>query len=139
MLKIVEISKNSETLSIINESTKKNAVMQFLGVNNRDSNVINSCLIGVENNDIKNYALYIGMKDTRLIQMTIENFSSKSFFEHAVDYAYKNLNAYTITVFTDRPNKLLEDAGFENLGSDNNIVTYIKDREIEKDVGRVRI
>ena len=71
--------------------------------------------------------------------MITEDLSSKRFLEESINYAFNNLNAYTITIFSDKQNKLLEDEGFENLGSDNGIITYIKEKEMAKEVGRVRI
>ncbi len=136
-MKIVEV--NSTNKSIINDSNRQTIIDSFLNTNTNNQNDIHSCIIGIESDTIKNYALYTGMKDTRLVQMSIENINNKIFLEQAVNYAFQNLDAYTVTIFTDKPNKLLETEGFENLGSDNNIYTYIKDREIQKDVGRVRI
>ena len=138
-MKIVEVN-NKEAIDLINNSSKREVLTSFINNSfNNDSNSIFDCIIGVENNEIKNYSIYTGTKDTRLVQMVVEDLSSKKFLKESIKYAFNNLNAYTITIFSDKQNKLLEDEGFENLGSDNGIITYIKEKEMAKEVGRVRI
>lgn len=139
-MKIVEVNKlNSDSLSLVNNSNKE-LLKSFIDTDySKDENTIFSCIIGLENNDIKNYSIFKGTRDTRFIQMIVENLSSKSFLEESINYAFKTLNAYTITIFTDKPSKLLEEEGFENLGNDNDIITYIKEKEFDKEIGRVRV
>ncbi len=138
-MKIVEVSKsNKELVDLVNNSNKE-VLKSFIESDFSDGNTIFSCIVGVENNQVKNYSIYTGTKDTRLVQIVIEDPSNKKFLEESITYAFKNLNAYTITIFSEKENRLLEDEGFENLGSDNGIFTYIKEKEMDKEVGRVRI
>lgn len=139
-MKIVEVNNlNSDSISLVNNSDKE-VLKSFIDADySKDKNIIFSCIIGVENNDIKNYSIFTGTKDTRFVQMIVENLSSKTFLEESINYAFKTLNAYTIAIFTDKPSKILEEEGFENLGNDNDIMTYIKEKELDKEIGRVRI
>lgn len=139
-MKIVTVNKNSkESIDLVNKIGKA-SLLSFINSNlGDDTNTIFSCIIGMDNDDAIDYCIYVGAKDTRFVQMNIEDLSNKRFLKAAVDYAFNNLDAYTITIFTDKQNKFLEDEGFENLGRDNDIVTYIKEKEMDKETGRVRI
>ncbi len=100
------------------------------------SNKILECLLELDGKNIKNYCLYSGMKDNRLIQMKIANLTDEKFLKKAMDYAFLTLNAYTLAIFTEQGHSSLEKYGFENLGQENGIITYIKEKENYKE--RVR-
>lgn len=135
-MKTVELNKgNKESIDL----SGKDELLSFMDSDFNDDNAIFSCIVGLDNDEVKNYCIYTGVKDIKLVQMTIENLSSKKFLEESISYAFNKLDAYTITIFTDKQNKLLEDEGFEDLGNDNNVFTYIKEKEMDKEVGRVRI
>lgn len=140
-MKILELNENNiDSMNLINNSNKRIYLESVINNNSeRDNNSIFSCIIGVEDNEIKNYSIYTGVKDMKLVQISIFDLSNKSFLKKSVDYAFMNLDAYTVTIFTDKQNKLLEDEGFENLGKENNMFTYIKEREFNKELGRLRI
>ena len=140
-MKIVEVNKsNREIVDLINNSSRKENLKSFVDDNFIiDTNTIYKCIAEVEKEEIKNYCIYTGQKDTRFVQMIVEDLSNKHFLEKSISYAFSNLDCYTITIFTDKKNKLLEELNFENLGNDNGIITYIKDKEIEKEVGRLRL
>ena len=104
----------------------------------REKNEISECILRVENNEIKNYCVFSGTKDNRLIQMGIENLLDGDFLEKSMDYAFKNLNAHTITIFSDGDNSNLEKKGFESLGKENGITTYVKEKEMNIEIEKVR-
>lgn len=140
-MRILELNKNNvDSMNLINNSNKRMYLESVIKDNSEiDNNSIFSCIVLVEDNEIKNYSIYTGVKDMKLVQISIFDLSNKSFLKKSVDYAFINLDAYTVTIFTDKHNKNLEDEGFENLGRDNNMFTYIKEREINKELGRLRI
>lgn len=140
-MKIVEVNNsNIEAVNLINNSSGRDNLKSFLENDFVvDKNTIFSCILGVENNEINNFCVYTGQKDTKFVQLNIEDLSNSKFLEESVNYAFNNLDCYTIAIFSEKQSKVLEDYGFENLGNDNGMITYIKDKDIEKEVGRVRI
>lgn len=140
---------NSKHRSIIDKSSKKNNfkhIMSVCSICNKEEyeeirskkNEILDCLLNVENDEIQNYCIFNGTKDNRLIQMGIESLTDKKFLEESMNYAFQVLNAHTITIFLDGDNSNLERMGFESLGQENGITTYIKEKEINIEMEKVR-
>lgn len=102
-----------------------------------NSNNIYEAIVDIENNNIKNHCIFMGTRDNRLIQLQLGNLVQKKFLLESINYAFSRLNAYTITIFTDKDTPLLESIGFENLGGSDK-TTYIMEREMEKEIGSVR-
>lgn len=133
---------------IIEESKYKKDLEEFSTIRNKYSqkeynlltqtqNEIFECLLLKENNSIKDYCIFKGTKDNRLIQMKLSNSNSKELIKVSISYAFSILNAHTITVFSEKENTKLEAMGFESLGKVNGQTTYIKEN-IEMEIGRVR-
>ena len=133
---ILKSDKGKELKSLIDSLTFKDKDEYKIFKN--ESNDILECLICLNEDSISNYCIYSGTKDNKLIQMKIDNLKDKKFVKESVDYAFLNLNAYTITIFSNKDSKLLESLGFESLGSDDGITTYIKEKELDLEMERVR-
>lgn len=140
---------NSEHKSIVDKSSKKNNFKSFMSISSvcrkeeyeqlkSKKNEIYECLLAVENEQIKNYCIFNGTKDNRLIQMGIEDLSDKRFLEKSMNYAFQVLNAHTITIFSDKEDSSLELMGFESLGQENGLTTYIKEQELNVELEKVR-
>lgn len=71
------------------------------------------------------------------MQLQFANLESKEFIEKSATYAFSFLDAHTITIFSDDSSTNLEKLGFENLGEDGGITTYIKE-EKELEMERIR-
>lgn len=140
---------NNDHKNMVDQSSKRNIFKNFMSISSICSkeeyeqikdkkNEISECILRVENNEIKNYCVFSGTKDNRLIQMGIENLLDGDFLEKSMDYAFKNLNAHTITIFSDGDNSNLEKKGFESLGKENGITTYVKEKEMNIEIEKVR-
>ena len=148
-MKIITLNPyNNEHKELIDKYSDKEKLNSFMTLKYKTeeeyissqaiSNNIYSCILSVEKDEIKNYCIYSGVKDTGLVQMKVKNLHQKRFLEESIKYGFNIIGAHTLTIFTEKENAELENNGFENLGSDNNIVTYIKEKEVEKELGRVR-
>ena len=140
---------NSEHKNIIDKSLKKDIFKNYMKIssilskeeyeeNKNNTNEISEYLLKVENDEIRNYCFFSGTKDNRLVQIVLENLLDKSFLEESTNYAFQVLNAHTITIFSDKDDQGLEKIGFESLGKENGITTYIKEKDMTMQIEKVR-
>ncbi len=139
---------DSNQISLIEKSNYQSSLQKFTNVPKfyteekykslkTRSNSLFDCLLLVEGDGIKNYCIFTGTKDNRLVQLQFANLESKEFIEKSETYAFSFLDAHTITIFSDDSSTNLEKLGFENLGEDGGITTYIKE-EKELEMERIR-
>lgn len=140
----VSILKNNvtgefvENLNVILLNTSRYSKEEYLSVKN-NSNDINECLMSINGSDVSNFCFFNGTKDNKLVQMSIKNLQQREFVEQSLTYAFDRLDAETVTVFSkENYARQLDNLGFENLGEYNGVNTYVKDRVLEENMGRVR-
>lgn len=149
-MKLVTLDPYNENhKSIMNQSSKKDIFRSFMSLSSvcskeefekikNNKNEIFECLLKIEQSEIKNYCIFTGTKDNRLVQMNMENPLDNKFLEESMNYAFQVLNAYTITMFSDTESSNLENLGFESLGEDNGRIAYVKEQELNLQVEKVR-
>ena len=123
-------NSNKQAFKNIMEFPNYYSESQYQYLKNKSNDILEG-LISISGNKIKNYCIYSGTKDNRLIQMAIEDLLQKEFLEVSMDYAFSVLDAHTVTIFSDKEISVLEQKGFENLGKEDGIITYIKEKEME--------
>lgn len=149
-MKLVTLDPYNENhISIINNSSKKDNFKPFMNLSavcskeeyeklKISKNEMLECLLKLEQDSIINYCIFTGTKDNRFVQISLENQLDKRFLEQSVNYAFQVLNAYTVTIFSDKESSSLENLGFESLGEDNGIITYVKEQELNLKSEKVR-
>lgn len=127
---LVKNSKKEQDLKRIIEIHKFYSKEEYDEIKSKSNDIL-ECLVAENKGEIVNYCIYTGTKDNRLIQMDLENIAQKDFLQKAEKYAFSVLDAHTISVFSKKPSQILENSGFENLGEEGGITTYIKEKEID--------
>lgn len=149
-MKLITLDPYNEAhRSIMNQSSKKDVFKSFMSLSSvcskeefekikNSKNEIFECLLKVEQSEIKNYCIFTGTKDNRFVQMNMENPLDNKFLEESMNYAFQVLNAYTLTMLSDAESSALESLGFESLGEDNGMFTYVKEQELNLQVEKIR-
>lgn len=138
---IDEVAKLAKTVE--NEMEIEDAINKVINMP-ETSNNINEIALTISSAKISNLALITGTKDNRLIQVKLVYKSSRnektpSFITEITNHSFQDLQAETIALFSKTENRSLELMGYEALGYDDNLYTYIKDREKIDTIGRKKV
>lgn len=106
---------------------------------------INETIINMTKQKVCNLCNFTGTKDNKLVELNIYNLkegnneSNRKFIRDITNYAFKTLNAETVTILSNKINdETVIDNGYETIGEYNGINTYIKDKEKEEEIGKRR-
>lgn len=149
-MKLVTVDpKNKEQLSQIQEFTnhieKDLEVMSFVkGIEqeHKISNNIQEMVISVVGQRIQNLGMIQGTRDNKLVELKIQNLKdgnnekNREFIHRITEYSFQHLGAETLVIFSNYQDMTIESEGYESLGCDDGLYTYVKDREKIESTGR---
>lgn len=106
-----------------------------------NSNDIFEVIATLKDDEVNNLCYFKGTRDNKFIEMNLINVNgkiTKPFINIASDYAFNNLDAETVTIFSNNIKEdLLISLGYQSLGMYRNKDTYVKDRKDYKELGSV--
>ena len=108
----------------------------FLNGDNSDDNLINECTYTLKNNNIDNICFLTGTKDNKLVKASIYNLGEKPFIKSVENHAFNDLEAETITIFTNNKSNL-ENLGFEFIGDIDGKNAWLKDKQSLKEMDKI--
>lgn len=156
-MKLVAVTKYDEDLIIKLRSFEKKAnielsfmdkimeMTQKTELKKVESVELTDLVYYLKDNEINNLCYLKGNSDNRLIELEIVNLNKNhtktniNFVEAATNYAFSVLNAETVTILSNEfCNDNLISIGYEPLGYYKGKNTYVKDREMQSEIGAIR-
>ena len=130
------IEKTSAALGVLRASMTREAYQQ----NKKDSNEIEEDLFIEKNYKIEDMCHIHGEKDRKIAKITMASLNNKEknrkLLSLATDYIFSSLEFEEVFLEVKNKDKslltFLESNGYENLGEEDGITIFLKDREDEK-------
>ena len=139
---------NKEHIKLIKAYEKKNNLNNILSyLKNNDLNhiIIKEIICSIGKEGIKDICFIRAEKDKKTFFIDFieknKDIRNKPLIRYAEEYAFKNLGMEEIFIQVKKDNKRLinniEDENFDKLWEEHDIITFIKNKELEKEQGRV--
>lgn len=105
-----------------------------------NTNEINQVILFQESGKVKDYCLIQGVKDMKMVTASLAPIKTKNreILDFLPDYVFRVLGIEELFISFPSYNKDLEEQlktrGYESLGEENKIVTYIKEKQKESEI-----